>query len=97
MDLPEDQMLAPQVAEGRSAEVKGLAAQGTGNVAPGQYTGGSLAGPAESKMIALVVDPEVVGSESVAHVQSHEIPAYQPPPPAIGPGVRAWPSPPARS
>jgi hypothetical protein len=84
MDLPEDQMLAPQVAEGRDAEVKGVAGQGAGNVAPGQYTGGSLAGPAESKMIALVVDPAVVGSESVAHVHSHEIPAYQPPAPAIG-------------
>jgi hypothetical protein len=97
MDLPEDQMLAPQVAEGRSAEVKGVAGQGAGNVAPGQHTNGSLAGPAESKMIALVVDPAVVGSESVAHVHSHEIPAYEPPAPAIGPGVRAWPPPPARS
>ncbi|MCW2931744.1 MAG: hypothetical protein JWM19_2706 [Actinomycetia bacterium] len=86
MDLPEDQMLAPQVAEGRSAEGKGVAGQGAGSLTPGQYAGGSLAGPAESKMIALVVDPAVVGSESVAHVQSHEIPAYQPPDAAIGPG-----------
>ncbi|HEX3961170.1 MAG TPA: hypothetical protein VHZ03_31885 [Trebonia sp.] len=89
MDLPEDQMLAPQVAEGRSADGKGVAGQGAGSVTPGQYAGDSLAGPAEGKMIALVVDPAVVGSESVAHVQSHEIPAYQPPAPALGPGHRA--------
>ena len=43
-----------------------------------QYTG-----PVETKMIALVVDPAVVGSASVAHVHSHEIPAYQPPPPLV--------------
>jgi hypothetical protein len=91
MDLPEDQMLAPQVAEGQvaegqGAEGKGVAGQGAESVMPGQYMGGSLAGSAESKMIALVVDPAVVGSESVARVQSHEIPAYQPPAPAIGSG-----------
>ena len=86
MDLPEDQMLAPQVAEGRGAGGKIATGQDAGSVTPGQYAGGSLAGPAENKMIALVVDPAVVGSASVARVQSHEIPAYQPPAPAIGPG-----------
>jgi hypothetical protein len=83
MDLPEDQMLAPQVAEGQ-----GLEGQDAESVTPRRHADGSLAGPTESKMIALVVDPTVVGSESVASVQSHEIPAYQPAAQAIGSGRR---------
>jgi hypothetical protein len=111
MDLPEDQMLAPQVAERHSlerhgpevhgAEVHGAEVHGAevdggdrwaGESRPvGEAGNAVLKGPAESKMIALVVDPAVVGTESVAHVRSHEIPAYQPPAtpppaPAIGPG-----------
>jgi hypothetical protein len=76
MDLPEDQMLAPQVAERR----------GTEGMTAGESAGALMKGPAESKMIALVVDPGLVGSDSVAHVQPHEIPAYQPPLPALGTG-----------
>jgi hypothetical protein len=111
MDLPEDQMLAPQVAERHGLERHGLERHGPeghgGEVHGGEGHGADrgasdcrqvgeagsavLKGPAESKMIALVVDPAVVGTESVAHVHSHEIPAYQPPAtqppaPAIGPG-----------
>jgi hypothetical protein len=40
-------------------------------------------GPDPGKMIALVVNPEVIGSAPVAHVQPHEIPAFQPPPPVV--------------
>jgi hypothetical protein len=38
---------------------------------------------AEGKMVALVVDPAVVASEAVAPVRPHEIPAYEPPAPAV--------------
>jgi hypothetical protein len=34
-------------------------------------------------MIALVVNPEVIGSAPVAHVEPGEIPAFQPPPPLV--------------
>jgi hypothetical protein len=34
-------------------------------------------------MVALVVDPAVIGDEPVAHVRPGEIPAYQPPAPAV--------------
>jgi hypothetical protein len=47
----------------------------------------AAAGPgksaADSKMVALVVDPAVVASEAVAPVRPHEIPAYEPPAPAV--------------
>jgi hypothetical protein len=68
MDLPEDQLLAPHVVEG--AAIPGV-------------SGTAAAGPAESKMIALVVNPEVIGSAPVAHVEPGEIPAFQPPPPLV--------------
>ena len=73
MDLPEDQMLAPHVVEGRTLE--------------GSAGAGIAAGPVESKMIALVVNPEIIGSAPVAHVQPSEIPAFQPPPPIVRPHV----------
>jgi hypothetical protein len=70
MDLPEDQMLAPHVVEGAAI--------------PGVTDNADLpAGPAESKMIALVVNPEVIGSAPVAHVEPGQIPAFQPPPPLV--------------
>jgi hypothetical protein len=71
MGLPDDQMLAPHVVEG--AAVPGLAGEAA-SVA---------AGPVESKMIALVVNPEVIGSAPVAHVEPGQIPAFQPPPPLV--------------
>ena len=37
----------------------------------------------ESKMVALVVDPSVVGTELVAPVRPGEIPAFEPPAPAV--------------
>ena len=37
----------------------------------------------ESRMVALVIDPAVVGTDVVAPVAPHEIPAYEPPAPAI--------------
>jgi hypothetical protein len=36
-----------------------------------------------SKMVALLIDPSVVGSELVAPVRPHEIPAFEPPAPAV--------------
>jgi hypothetical protein len=38
---------------------------------------------AESRMVALVIDPSVVGTDAVASVSPHEIPAYEPPAPAV--------------
>jgi len=34
-------------------------------------------------MVALVIDPSVVGTDPVAPVSPHEIPAYEPPVPAV--------------
>jgi hypothetical protein len=34
-------------------------------------------------MVALVIDPSVVGTDAVASVSPHEIPAYEPPAPAV--------------
>jgi hypothetical protein len=61
MDLPEDQMIAPHIAEG--------AGVGT-SVGAG-------------RMVALVVDPAVIGTDLVAPVSPDEIPAYQAPPPQV--------------
>ncbi|HEX6452902.1 MAG TPA: hypothetical protein VF060_26015 [Trebonia sp.] len=63
MDLPEDQMLAPHIAEGASA--------------------GASVGVGAGRMVALVVDPAVIGSDLVAPVSPDEIPAYQAPPPQV--------------
>jgi hypothetical protein len=43
---------------------------------------GAPAAP-ESRMVALVIDPSVVGTDAVASVSPHEIPAYEPPAPAV--------------
>ena len=37
----------------------------------------------DSRMVALVIDPGVVGTDAVASVAPHEIPAYEPPAPAV--------------
>jgi hypothetical protein len=92
MDLPEDQMLAPQVVERRGASgrpVSGRPVNGRrGEGLPARDGDEAvLRDLDESKMIALVVDPAVVGTESVEHVASYEIPAYRPPVPAISPAV----------
>ena len=50
-------------------------------LAPHVVAGVSAA--AESRMVALVVDPSVVGTDAVASVSPHEIPAYEPPAPAV--------------
>jgi len=71
MALPEDQMLAPHIVE---------AAPGVGRaVAGGTPRPAADGAPAESKMVALVIDPEVVGTELVAPVGAGEIPAFGPP------------------
>jgi hypothetical protein len=74
MALPEDQMLAPHIVEAPPAPRDAVAA----GKAPSP--GKSLP---DSKMVALVIDPSVVGSERVAPVHPSEIPAFEPPVPAI--------------
>jgi hypothetical protein len=72
MALPEDQMLAPHIVEAATGQA---------------VTGGKPRAVTESKMVALVIDPEAVGTEAVAPVRPHEIPAFQPPAPAVSPHV----------
>ena len=72
MALPEDQMLAPHIVEAAAGKA---------------VTGGKPRAVTESKMVALVIDPEAVGSEAVAPVRPHEIPAFEPPAPAVSPHV----------
>ena len=50
-------------------------------LAPHVVAGAAAA--AESRMVALVIDPSVVGTDAVASVAPHEIPAYEPPAPAV--------------
>jgi hypothetical protein len=70
MALPEDQMLAPHIVEAATD--------------PGQaVAGGKPPATTESKMVALVIDPTVVGTGAVAPVRPHEIPAFEPPAPAV--------------
>jgi hypothetical protein len=70
MALPEDQMLAPNVVESAAS--------------PGQaVTGDRPRAATESKMVALVIDPSVVGTALVAPVRPEEIPAFEPPAPAV--------------
>src|SRR6185437_14917141 len=71
MALPEDQMLAPHIVE---------AAAATGHAVTGAAKAPTVA---DSKMVALVIDPSAVGTEAVAAVRPHEIPAFEPPAPAI--------------
>ena len=46
-------------------------------------TGAKTETVTESKMVALVIDPLVVGTELVAPVRPGEIPAFEPPAPAV--------------
>ena len=48
-----------------------------------ERTTASAAPLADSKLVALVIDPEVVGSAAVAPVRPDEIPAFEPPAPAV--------------
>ena len=77
MALPEDQMLAPHIVEAAAP----LAA--TANTPGAAISGSRPAVTTESKMVALVIDPSVVGSELVAAVHPGEIPAFEPPAPAV--------------
>jgi len=70
MALPEDQMLAPHVVAGASDATS----------LPGATSGQRAA---ESRMVALVIDPSIVGTDAVASVAPHEIPAYEPPAPVV--------------
>jgi hypothetical protein len=94
MALPEDQMLAPHVVAG-APDPSALPA--TPNGAQNGATAATTARPGplttrpaatrpaapESRMVALVIDPAVVGTDAVASVSPHEIPAYEPPAPAV--------------
>jgi len=75
MALPEDQMLAPHIVE--APAVTPAAGQAVGSGAAAGAAG------AETKLVALVVDPAVVGTQAVAPVQPGEIPAFEPPAPAV--------------
>jgi len=70
MALPEDQMLAPHIVESR-------AIAGPAGSVP------VTAGAQDSKMVALVIDPTIVGTEQVAPVRPGEIPVFEPPAPAV--------------
>ena len=70
MALPEDQMLAPHIVEAAASAGQGV-------------TGAKAETVTESKMVALVIDPSVVGTEAVAPVRPGEIPAFEPPAPAV--------------
>jgi len=74
MALPEDQMLAPHIVEAAS-----VAPAVTGD----KSRPGAARKVAESKMVALVIDPSVVGTEAVAAVHPGEIPAFEPPAPEV--------------
>ena len=98
MALPEDQMLAPHVVAGAPdpTALPGAANNAT-NSAASSATAATTARPGalatrpattrpaapESRMVALVIDPAVVGTDAVASVSPHEIPAYEPPAPAV--------------
>jgi hypothetical protein len=77
MALPEDQMLAPHIVEAAAGKTAGKTA--------GKAVGPGAAGvaQAETKLVALVIDPAVVGTQAVAPVQPSEIPAFEPPAPAV--------------
>jgi hypothetical protein len=75
MALPEDQMLAPNIVE--AAPAAGKAVTGDKQRPGAEHKG------VESKMVALVIDPSLVGTEQVAPIRPHEIPAFEPPAPAV--------------
>ena len=66
MALPEDQMLAPNIVEAAASAGQAV-------------TGDKPRAVTESKLVALVIDPSVVGTEPVAPVRPGEIPAFEPP------------------
>jgi hypothetical protein len=70
MALPEDQMLAPNIVEAAAGAGRAVAAD-----KPRVAT--------EGKLVALVIDPSVVGTEPVAPVRPGEIPVFEPPAPAV--------------
>ena len=70
MALPEDQLLAPHVTEAPARASDAIARGGAKQ-------------QADSKLVALVIDPAVVGSALVAPVRPGEIPAFEPPVPAV--------------
>jgi hypothetical protein len=72
MALPEDQMLAPHIVEAAAPETAGR-----------PVTRGPSRAVADGKMVALVIDPALVGSDPVAPVRPHEIPAFEPPVPQV--------------
>jgi len=82
MALPEDQMLAPQVTAGTPPDTTPADKSVAGGTAAGK-TLPQTRTPAESKIVALVIDPSIVGSDAVAAVRPDEIPAYEPPAPAV--------------
>jgi hypothetical protein len=86
MALPEDQMLAPHVVAGApdAASLPGTSNAASAAAAAAQANAvTSRQTSAEARMVALVIDPSVVGTDPVAPVFPHEIPAYEPPAPAV--------------
>jgi hypothetical protein len=95
MALPEDQLLAPHVTEAPArasrAVAGGTATGGTATGGPatggtaigGPATGGTARPAADTKLVALVIDPAVVGTAAVAPVRPGEIPAFEPPVPEV--------------
>jgi hypothetical protein len=84
MALPEDQMLAPHIVEAAPAPAPGV-------------TASRPAARTDSKMVALVIDPAVVGSALVAPVHPSEIPAFEPPVPAVSAQVPDYENVPRRA
>jgi hypothetical protein len=83
MALPEEQMLAPHVVAGAPAAASLPGTSNAAVAAPATNAVTSRPTAAESRMVALVIDPSVVGTDPVAAVSPHEIPAYEPPVPAV--------------
>jgi hypothetical protein len=79
LSLPEDQMLAPHVVE--ATATPDAVTGGTGTEGVGIGSTGRPA--AENKMVALIIDPAVIGAERVAPVNPSEIPAFEPPVPQV--------------
>jgi hypothetical protein len=77
MALPEDQMLAPHIVAAPTPDKILPTATATGKTLPDSRV------PPESKIVALVIDPSIVGSDAVAAVHPDEIPAFEPPTPAV--------------
>jgi hypothetical protein len=83
MALPEDQMLAPHIVEATAAIAAPAAAAAPANQDSKGGASGKRPAATESKMVALIIDPSVVGGEAVASVHPGEIPAFEPPAPAV--------------